>query len=268
MSSSVLAKLNRVRSSLKGRTVLVTGASRGIGREVALACARKEADVFLVARSLFSPSHSSLSGSLLSVKEEVERQGARCGVLELDVEGEEAGKEAVEGAVGEFGRLDAVVCNASTIDLRKQPSIHSFTRMANVNARGTAGLILASLPHLSTSDVGHVLSVSPPLSTLSHRWLLPHPSYTFSKYGMTMLTLGFSDVARCNTLWPKKLISTAATKMLEERHGIEGFSKGKDASPFADKVVRFLMSDASGVSCLDDEVERVGEGVEDIFTCR
>ena len=139
--------------------------------------------------------------------------------------------------------------------------------MIDVNVRGTASMIDAHYDLLRKSELRHVLSVSPPLHTLSRDWLAPHPAYTTSKYAMTALTLGVAHELRANTLWPRKLLSTAATKMLEARTGIPGYSLGLPPRVFAKAVHRVLCSDVTALSRLDEEVDEEydNEGVDDIF---
>ena len=123
-------------------------------------------------------------------------------------------------------------------------------------------------PYLRESELGQVLSISPPISSLSTDWLYPHPAYSTSKYGMTLATLGFSKSLHANTLWPKKLLKTAATKMLEDTTGMPYHSKALPPEVFAERAVMLLESQSTGVSCLDDDIlplENTEETLDDIF---
>lgn len=252
--------------SLKARTVLITGASRGIGRAIAMRCAEDGANVGLIARSATRPSHRGLSGTLEEVAARVEALGGTPFVMPVDVRDAAKTRSEVSKAAAKFGAIDAIVNNASAIDVDKLPPVERVDLMLGVNVRGTLSMILASHRHLRESELGHVLSISPPLGTLSMEWLLPHPPYTLSKYGMTMLTLGYADVLRANTLWPKKLVRTAATKMLEAKTGVPGHSRGGSPYRFARAVHAVLCSRRRGQSLLDSDLGPVDEnGVDDIF---
>ncbi len=259
-------KLSRLLPSLQDKTIIITGSSRGIGRALALRCAQSKANIVLMARSASKPSHKLLHGHMNEVRSKIEEMGVKCLPIQVDLQDIDETHEAIEHVAKTFGRIDAVVNNASAIDISKTPDMNKYNLMMNINMRGTASMIASSYKYLLQSDLGHILSISPPLSTLSERWLYPHPAYTTSKYGMTMITLGYSDVLRANTLWPKKLIATASTKMLEEKTKLPAYSQGKNPDLFADTAYEILCSDVQGMSCLDDDIQPVGKGgVDDIF---
>ena len=259
-------KLSRILSNLKNKTVVITGASRGIGKKIALKCAKDGAHVALLARSGSKPSHYSLEGDLESVAKQVNDVGGIALPIQTDLLQSSDISDAIEKTMSSFGKIDAIVNNASAINLKKNPSPKEYDLMMGVNARGTANMISSSYDFLLKSDVGHILTISPPMSTLSTKWLAPHPTYTTSKYAMTMITLGYSDTFRANTLWPKKLIATAATKMLEKQTGMKAYSKGLAPEKFADIVHEVLCSDITGMSCLDSDIHDVDEGgIDDIF---
>lgn len=254
-------------SSLRNKTVVITGASRGIGRALALRCARDGANLALLARSETEPSHARLSGSLEDTALAARTLGA-ANVLTIGLDVRDA--DAVRGAMGRvgerFGRVDCLVNNASALDVSKQPPLDKARLVLDVNLRGTVNMIAAASPLLQAGQLRHVLTFSPPLRTLDLKWLQPHPVYSASKWGMTLATLGHSDTLRANTLWPKKLIQTAATRMLEAHTGIPAYSQGRTPQPFVDVAHKILCSDATGLSCLDDDLVPVGEeGVDDIF---
>lgn len=252
--------------TLERRTILVTGASRGIGREIAKLCAKDGANVVLLARSHTQTSHTMLEGTVEEVATEIKNGGGSALPLQVDLQDSVSVKRVVSESLRFFGGIDAIVNNASAIDVQKVPSMNKYDLMMNVNARGTANMILESYPSLMKSDLRQVVTISPPLETLSQKWLEPHPMYTTSKYAMTMITLGYADQLRANTIWPKKLLATAATKMLEEKTKIPGFSQGLPPESFAKVVHNILCSDVTGLSCLDDDISPVSrDGVDDIF---
>lgn len=255
-------------TSLRDRCVVITGASRGIGRAIALRCADDGANLVLLARSLTQPSHPLLSGSLQDVCIEVEERGGVAMPVQVDVSRRDDVHIAMETVAHRFGTIDCIVSNASAIDVsEKLPDARSYDRMMDVNVRGTYHLLREAVPYMTHGDLRQALSISPPLKALDVRWMTPHPCYTVSKYGMTMLTLGMSDVLRANTLWPRKLVATAATRMLEQQTGIPGHSQGRPASEFAETAYDVLCSDATGMSLLDVDVREPSDvgGVDDIF---
>ena len=260
-------KLSRIVNNLKNKTVIVTGASRGIGKQISIKCAKEGANVVMLARSKNKPSHEKLQGTLEDVANEIREFNGISYPIEVDLRNTKEISKAVANVVNTFGTIDAIVNNASAIDISKTLTIPKYNLIMDVNVRATAYMISSTYEHLKKSNLGHVITLSPPLSTLSTKWLCPHPVYSTSKYAMTMLTLGYSDVLRANTVWPKKLIATASTKMLEDKMKIPAFTKGLPPIQFADTIYEVLCSDVSGLSCLDDDIINVDEnGIEDIFT--
>jgi citronellol/citronellal dehydrogenase len=141
-----------------------------------------------------------------------------------------------------------------------------YDKMMNLNVKSTYGLISASAPHLLESDLGHVVSISPPLSSLHKKWIHPHPIYTLSKFGMSIVTLGLADPIKANTLWPSKLIKTAATSMIEKSTGIPSFTQGLSADHFVEACLSLLQSDHCGSSFLDSDIVTIPDGgIVDIF---
>lgn len=274
--------LSRRIQSLASRTVLVTGASRGVGRAIAIRCARNGANVALLARSGAAPSHPSMTGTLREVKQQVEAAGGRAFAAEVDLRDEGAVVSAVRSAADHFGGIDAVVNNASALDLTARPSLKTFDLLHGVNGRGAYAVTEAATPALLESDMAHVLSVSPPLRTLlpaQAAEFAKFPVYATSKYQMTLLTLGLGAVSagrlRANTLWPHWLLRSAATARIEQLDPMmPGFSHGLDPRRFAECVHAILVSDAEQESCLDSDLAFDGApppprldqvAVEDIF---
>ena len=208
-------------AGLTGKTLFITGASRGIGREIALRCARDGANIVVTAKT--AEAHASLPGTIHSVAAEVEAAGGKALALQLDVRDENAIAAAVGEAVRVFGGIDILLNNASAIMLTNtaQTPMKRYDLMQSVNARGTFACAQACLPHLAKSAAAgrnpHILTLSPPLtpSSLMPRWFKDHVAYTMSKYGMSMCTLGMAEEFRAqgiavNSLWPRTTIATAA----------------------------------------------------------
>lgn len=200
--------------NLTGKTVFITGASRGIGREIALRCARDGANIVVSAKT--AEPHASLPGTIHSVAAEVEAAGGKALALQLDVRDENAIAAAVSEAVRVFGGIDILVNNASAIMLTGTAAtpMKRFDLMQGVNARGTFACSQACLPFLTKAKNPHILTLSPPLN-LKPRWFKDHVAYTMSKYGMSMCTLGMAEEFRAqgiavNSLWPRTTIATAA----------------------------------------------------------
>jgi citronellol/citronellal dehydrogenase len=203
--------------SLRGKTIFITGASRGIGREIALRCARDGANVVLAAKTV--EPHPRLTGTIHSVAAEVEAAGGRALPLQLDVRDENMVKAAVEKSVAAFGGIDILVNNASAIMLTGTLAtpMKRFDLMFGVNVRGTFACSQACVPHLMQARNPHILNLSPPLN-MDAKWFKSHTAYTMSKYGMSMCTLGMAAEfaghgIAVNSLWPRTTIATAAIEV-------------------------------------------------------
>ncbi len=204
-------------TTLKGRTVFVTGASRGIGRAIALRAARDGANVVIAAKS--AEPHPKLSGTIFSVAEEVQAAGGHALPLQVDVRDEEQVRAAMAKAAETFGGIDCLVNNAGAISLTgvEHTPLKKYDLIQAVNHRATFLCAQAALPWLKQSAHAHVLSLAPPINMAPH-WLKPFAPYAVSKYGMTILTLGMAEEFRdygisCNTLWPATYIATAAVEV-------------------------------------------------------
>jgi citronellol/citronellal dehydrogenase len=204
--------------SLSGKTLFITGASRGIGRQIALRCAQDGANIVVTAKT--AEPHATLPGTIHSVAAEVEAAGGKALALQLDVRDEDAIALAVAEAARVFGGIDILVNNASAIMLTPAAAtpMKRYDLMQGVNARGTFACSQACLPWLAKSAAAgrnpHILTLSPPLN-MQPRWFKDHVAYTMSKYGMSMCTLGMAEEFReqgiaVNSLWPRTTIATAA----------------------------------------------------------
>ena len=201
---------------LAGKTVLLSGGSRGIGLAIALRCAADGANIAILAKT--DTPHPKLEGTVHTAAEAIEAAGGRALPIVGDVRNDDDVTAAVLKTQGEFGGIDVVVNNASVIDLSGSLDLSAkkYDLMQGVNVRGTFMLSRAAVPILREAENPHILSLSPPLN-LSPRWLGGHTGYTLAKYGMTMATLGIgAEFARAgiaaNTLWPRTTIATAAVQ--------------------------------------------------------
>ena len=201
---------------LAGRTILMSGGSRGIGLAIALRAARDGANIALLAKT--DTPHPKLEGTVHSAAEQIRDAGGNALPIVGDVRNDDDVTEAVLKTQGEFGGIDIVVNNASVIDLSRSLDLDAkkYDLMQDVNVRGTFMLSRAAVPMLKDAANPHILSLSPPLN-LSPKWLGAHTGYTLAKYGMTMATLGLAaELAdagiAANTLWPRTTIATAAVQ--------------------------------------------------------
>jgi citronellol/citronellal dehydrogenase len=206
-------------AGLKGKTLFITGASRGIGKAIALRAARDGANIVVAART--HRKHPVLAGTIHSVVEEIEAAGGRGLAIRLDIRDEEAVEAAVTQAGQHFGSLDILVNNAGAIMLKDTQDLPlgRFDLMFDINVRGTYVMTRACIPDLRKSANPHVLNLSPPLN-LNPSWFKEHVAYTTSKYSMSMWVLGMAEEFRqagiaFNALWPRTVIDTSAIGILD-----------------------------------------------------
>jgi citronellol/citronellal dehydrogenase len=253
-------------ATLKGKTIFITGASRGIGRSIALRCAQDGANIVIAAKT--AEPHPKLSGTIHTVAREVEQAGGRALPLQVDIREEEAVFGAVKQAVGAFGGIDILVNNASAIGLTGTLAtpIKRYDLMQAINARGTYLCSQVCLPHLLKAANPHILTLSPPLN-LNPRWFAAHAAYTISKYGMSMCTLGMAAEFKergvaVNSLWPRTTIATAAVEVFFP----EALASSRKPEIMGDAAYLILTRDsrnATGNFYIDDEVLRAA-GVTDL----
>ena len=209
-SSALLSQV-----SLEKRTILITGASRGIGREIALRCAQEGANIVIAAKS--DEPHPKLPGTIHSVADEVVAAGGQALALKVDVRDELQVQAAIKKAAEHFGGIDVLINNAGAISLTpvEITPVKKYDLMNQINSRAVFVCSQAALPYLKKSKAGgHILNLSPPLN-MDEKWLKPYAAYTLSKYGMTILTLGMAGEFQrygiaVNSLWPRTTIATAA----------------------------------------------------------
>ncbi|BBZ23120.1 short chain dehydrogenase [Mycolicibacter hiberniae] len=246
-------------AEFSGKTVVISGASRGIGLAIGLGAARLGANVVLLAKT--AEPHPRLPGTVYTAAAEIEAAGGRALAVVGDVRSEQDVQRAIDAAVDKFGGIDVCVNNASSIatEPTEQLSAKRFDLMQDINVRGTFLLTKACLPHLRHSANPHVLTIAPPIN-LNPYWLGIHPSYTLSKYGMTLLTLGwaaeYADAGiACNCLWPQTYIATSA--VANTPNGGELLERSRSPQIMADaaaEVVRRKAGDASGQCFIDAQV--------------
>jgi citronellol/citronellal dehydrogenase len=254
-------------ATLKGKTLLITGSSRGIGKAIGLAAARDGANVVITGKS--SVPNPKLPGTIFTAAEEIERAGGKALALPLDVREEGQIAEAVARTVERFGGIDVLVNNASAIFLAGtvETPAKRWDLMHQVNARGTFLCSQACIPHLAKAENPHILNLSPPLQ-MKARWFAPHVAYTIAKFGMSMCVLGMAEELRergiaVNALWPRTVIDTAALNLLG---GDELARHARRPDVVADAARLILLRDSrscTGNFFVDDEVLRA-EGVADL----
>ncbi|HTO17071.1 MAG TPA: NAD(P)-dependent oxidoreductase [Edaphocola sp.] len=253
--------------SLKNKVVFITGGSRGIGRAIAVKLASQGACIAVAAKSVEEDPR--LGGTIFSVAKEIEAAGGKALPIQCDIRFEEQVEQAVKKTVDTFGGIDIVISNASAINLSttEDLSIKYFDLMQDINIRGTFVVVKACLPYLKQSIAGHILTLSPPLN-MDKKWLEKHAAYTLSKYGMTMLTLGWAGELKdfnvsSNCLWPRTTIDTAAVRNLLGGEQLANMSR--KPSIMADAVLAILLKENkeyNGQCLIDDEVLQA-EGVTD-----
>lgn len=253
---------------LQNKNVLITGASRGIGRAIAFACAKKGAHVIVTGRSLDNPSHQRLEGTLNQVAEEIRQIGGKATAIKMDVRDGNGVLVTTRRIRETYGGIDILVNNASAIDLRFPTSVEKTHLVCDVNVRGTANCIAACL-HTLEDRRGQILTLSPPMDHMSD-WLDMSPIYAASKYSMTMMTLGVSQRIRANCMWPRCTISTAATRLLEKTSGRPVFTKGRPPEFFAEAAVAlFEQSQGTAQTLFDEDLIPISDDSElDMFVGR
>ncbi len=254
--------------SLKGKTLFITGASRGIGKAIGLRAARDGASVVIAAKSAVP--HPKLPGTIHTAAGEIEAAGGKALACQVDIRHEDQVEAAVAKAVETFGGIDILVNNASAIALTAtlETRMKRYDLMQDINTRGAFLCSKACIPYLRKAPNPHILNISPPLN-LAPRWFAPHAAYTIAKYGMSLCVLGMAEEFRqdgiaVNALWPRTLIATAAVRNL--LGGDEAIRQCRKPEIVADAAHAILTKDSrkfSGRFLIDEEVLR-SEGVPDL----
>ncbi len=228
--------------SLKGKTLFISGASRGIGLSIALRAARDGANVALIAKT--AEPHPKLEGTVYTAAQEIEAAGGQALPIVGDIRNEDQVIAAVAAAVERFGGIDVCVNNASAINLSPTEALDMkrYDLMQDINVRGTFVVSKACIPHLREAENPHILTLSPPIS-LDPKWLGPHIGYTIAKYGMSLCALGFAAELRdagvaSNALWPKTLVATAAVQNL--LGGDEAMARSRKPEIYSDSAYAII----------------------------
>jgi citronellol/citronellal dehydrogenase len=252
--------------SLKGKTLFITGASRGIGLAIALRAAKDGANIAIAAKT--DTPHPKLAGTIHTAADEIEKAGGKALALVCNVREEASVKEAIEKAAAHFGGIDIVVNNASAIQLTPatQTDMNRFDLMHQVNARGTFMVSKFAIPHLERAKNPHILMLSPPLD-IKEKWFAPYTAYAMAKYGMSLVVLGLAGELRskgiaANALWPRTTIATAAVNMLG---GDRLMSMSRTPDILADAAYRIFLKPSREFSgnFLIDDTFLAAEGVTD-----
>lgn len=253
-------------AALKGKTLFITGGSRGIGLAIALRAAADGANVVIAAKTV--EPNPKLPGTIHTAARDIEAAGGRCLPVQCDIRDEAQIAKAVGAAVERFGGIDALVNNASAISLTGtlETPMKRFDLMFGINVRGTYAASQACIPHLAKASNPHILTLSPPLN-LKPRWFKSHVAYTMAKYGMSMCVLGMAEEFRAagiavNALWPRTIIATAALQMIP---GVDP-GRGRKAAIMADAAHWILTQPArecTGNLFIDEDVLKRA-GVNDL----
>ena len=255
-------------AGLHDKTLFITGASRGIGKAIALRAAADGANIVVAAKTV--EPHPKLPGTIYSAAAEIEKAGGRALPQIVDVRYEKQVLEAVARGVETFGGIDILVNNASAISLTGTAAtpMKRFDLMHQINTRGTFLCSQACLPHLRRSANPHILNISPPLN-MAPSWFAPHVAYTMAKYGMSMCVLGMAEELReegiaVNALWPRTAIATAAVRnLLGGEEALRGTRKPEIVADAAHIILTRESREFSGNFLIDDEV--LGwEGITDL----
>lgn len=254
--------------SFQNKTVFITGASRGIGKAIALKLAKEGANIVVVAKSTVE--NPKLGGTIFTAAKEIEEAGGKALAVQCDIRFEDQVNDAVEKAAEAFGGIDILINNASAISLMpvEKTEPKAFDLMQDINVKGTFFVSKACIPFLKKGTNAHILNLSPPIN-LDKKWFANHLAYTMSKYNMTMIALGLSGELKkyniaANCLWPKTTIATAAVRNLLGGETLVQMSRTTEI--IADSAFYILQrpsSECTGNSFIDEEV-LAEEGITDL----
>ena len=254
--------------SFRNKTIFITGASRGIGKAIALRLANEGANIVIAAKTVAEDPR--LGGTIYSAADEVKAAGGNALAIQTDIRNEEQIIAAIQQTVDRFGGIDAVINNASAIQLTNTEQTESkrFDLMHSINVRGTFLVTKNAIPYLKKSENPHIITLSPPVNLLP-KWLGPHVAYTISKYNMTMLVLGWAEELKkyhiaANALWPRTTIATAAVKNLLGGEALMNMSRTPDI--IADAAFYLLQKPSTlctGNTFIDEDI-LAAEGITNL----
>jgi citronellol/citronellal dehydrogenase len=250
------------------KTIFITGASRGIGKAIALRLAKVGANIVIAAKSI--EENPKLGGTIFSAAKEIEDAGGKALAIQCDIRDENMIQAAVDKAVETFGGIDALINNASAISLTptEKTEPKQFDLMHDINVRGTFFMSKACIPHLKKSSNPHIITLSPPIN-MDMKWFANHIAYTLSKYNMTMITLGLAAELKsfniaANTLWPRTTIATAAVQNLLGGDTLMKMSRTPDIIADAAYYILSKPSTACTGNTFIDETVLADEGITDL----
>lgn len=254
--------------SFANKTAVITGATRGIGKAIALRLAGEGANIVIAAKSV--EENAKLGGTIYTAASEIEAAGGKALAVQCDIRFEDQVQNLVSKAVEAFGTIDILVNNASAISLNstEQTETKRFDLMHSINVRGTFIVTKACIPHLRKSSNPHILTLSPPLN-LDPKWFEKHVAYTLTKYSMSMMTIGWAaefkkDKIAANSLWPRTTIDTAAVRNLLGGAMLANMSRKPDIlADAAYYILRQPSTECSGNLFIDEQV-LAKEGITDL----
>ena len=253
---------------LKGKTVFITGASRGIGKAIALRLAKEGANIIVAAKS--TTEDPKLGGTIYSAAKEIEEAGGQALAVKCDIRDELQIQEAVDKTVETFGGIDVLINNASAISLTgtEKTEPKRFDLMHNINVRGTFFMSRACIPHLKESSNAHIITLSPPLN-MDMKWFKNHIAYTLTKYNMTMIALGLAAELKpfgiaSNALWPRTTIATAAVQNLLGGDALINMSRTPDiVADAAFSIISRAAATCTGNTFIDEDILKE-DGITDL----
>jgi citronellol/citronellal dehydrogenase len=247
--------------TLKGKTLFISGASRGIGKAIALRAARDGANIAIAAKT--TEPNPKLPGTIFTAAEEIEKAGGKALACVVDIRDEAQIAAAVQKTVETFGGIDILINNASAISMTGTVAtpMKRYDLMHSVNVRGTFACSQACIPHLKRAENPHILNNSPPLN-MQARWFAPHVAYTMAKYGMSLCVLGMAEELKpdgiaVNALWPRTIIATAAVQnLLGGDDSMKGSRLPDIMADAAHAILTRPSREFTGNFCIDEEILR------------
>lgn len=254
--------------SFKNKTAIITGATRGIGKAIALRLAKEGANIVIAAKSV--EENPKLGGTIFTAAAEIEAAGGKALAVQCDIRFEDQIQNVVDKTAAQFGGIDILINNASAISLTptEKTEPKRFDLMHDINVRGTFMMTRACIPHLRKSANPHILTLSPPIS-LDPKWLAPHVAYTLTKFNMSMMTIGWAaefknDKIAANALWPRTTIDTAAVRNLLGGEMLANMSRTPEIlADAAYYILRKPSTDCTGNLFIDEQV-LANEGITDL----